>query len=82
MPEPLRRNRSEELLEALDALKRTEVRRHREPSRSPLFHALADEADAHRRRIFRLATEPDRVDPGQGERDRESPNDDAERADI
>lgn len=56
-PEP--RQHSDDLLDALDALKRTETRRHREPNRSPLFQALAAEADVQRRRIFRIAAEPD-----------------------
>lgn len=59
MPDPNQPSRSDALLEALDALKRTEAQRHRAPNRSPLFRALADEADAHRRRIFRIATEPE-----------------------
>lgn len=59
MSHPDPRRRSDALLDALDALKRTEARRHREPIRSPLFQALAAEADAHRRRIFRIATELD-----------------------
>lgn len=59
MSHPDPRQRSDDLLDALDALKRTEARRHREPNRSPLFQALAAEADAHRRRIFRIAAEPD-----------------------
>lgn len=60
------RHQSDALLDALDALKRTEARRHREPIRSPLFHALAAEADAHRRRIFRIATELEPASPDDG----------------
>lgn len=63
MSHPDRTRRSDPLLDALEALKRTEARRHREPSRSPLFQALADEADAHRRRIFRIAAEPEPAPP-------------------
>lgn len=61
MPQSNPRRRPDALLDALEALKRTEARRHREPDRSPLFHALAAEADALRRRIFRLAAEPEPV---------------------
>lgn len=57
MSHPDSRQRSDDLLDALEALKHTEARRHRAPIRSPLFQALAAEADAHRRRIFRIATE-------------------------
>lgn len=59
MPHADPTGRSDRLLEALAALKQTEARRHREPDRGPLFRALADEADAHRRRIFRIAAEPE-----------------------
>jgi hypothetical protein len=49
------RDNSDELMRALEDMKRTEARKRGHPVSTPKFHALADDVEKKSERLFRLA---------------------------